>query len=228
MTEILLAEDDPQIREWVTFALEKERHRVRAVTDGVAALTAYNERRPDLIILDIMMPKRSGYEVCREIRKTDKAVPILLLTAKSAEADKLEGFALGADDYVTKPFGVRELMARVSALLRRAGLAQTAGPNPSSFPFGGHRINVARRLLIQPDGTEVELTALEVGILSFLAAHPGEVVTRDNLLNGIWGVAYNGTTRTLDTRIAALRKKLGTDASRIETLYGTGYRYRKG
>ena len=227
MTEILLAEDDPQIREWVTFALEKERHRVRAVTDGVAALTAYNERRPDLIILDIMMPKRSGYDVCREIRKMDRAIPILLLTAKSSETDKLEGFALGADDYVTKPFGVRELMARVSALLRRAGVTQATGPDPSIFPFGNHRVNVARRLLIQPDGTEVELTALEVGILSFLAAHPGEVVTRDNLLNGIWGIAYNGTTRTLDTRIAVLRKKLGADASRIETLYGTGYRYRK-
>ena len=117
MADILLAEDDASIREWLPVVLEKDKHRVRAVADGAAALSAYEERRPDLLILDVMMPKKSGYDVCTEIRKKDPILPILMLTAKSAESDKVLGLGLGADDYMTKPFGIRELCARVSAML---------------------------------------------------------------------------------------------------------------
>ena len=226
MTDILFAEDDPNIREWVSVALERETCRIRAVPDGAAALTAYGEKRPDLMILDVMMPKVSGWDVVAEIRRRDKAVPILMLTAKAAEADKVLGLGLGADDYLTKPFGVAELRARVAALLRRAGISAASRPGDETFDFGSFRVSVPRSVLIAADGTETELTQLELGILRFLAAHPGAVVTRESLLNGLWGISYSGTTRTIDTRIVKLRQKLGSDGTRIETVYGAGYRYR--
>lgn len=232
MAEIIIAEDDEKIRAWVAYALEKDGHRVRAVADGGAALTAYQEKRPGLMVLDVMMPVKSGYDVCAELRKTDRALPILMLTAKGTESDKVLGLGLGADDYVTKPFGLRELRARIAALLRRAGAAAVAQSEPAAaretktFAFGTHQVDEARRILRAPDGAEQDLSELEVGLLRFLAAHPQEAVARDTLLNGLWGMTYTGTTRTLDTRVASLRKKLGADAVCIETLYGTGYRYR--
>ena len=226
MTDILFAEDDPQIREWVAYSLERDHHRVRSVADGEAALTAYAEKRPDLVILDIMMPKKSGYDVLLKIRETDRALPILMLTAKSTESDKVMGLGVGADDYMTKPFGVRELQARVSALLRRASVNASVGKSAENFRFATFKVNVARRILISATGDETELTELEVSLLRFLSAHPGEVVSRDALLNGIWGTSYDGTNRTLDNRILALRKKLGDAARHIETVYGSGYRYR--
>ena len=231
MADILFAEDDAKIRAWVSYALEKDGHAVRAVADGGAALAAFAAQRPQLLILDVMMPVKSGYDVCTEIRKTDRALPILMLTAKGAENDKVLGLGLGADDYVTKPFGLRELRARVNALLRRTDAAAAEAVEPpdearTAFAFGSHRVDEARRLLLAADGSSQDLSELEVGLLRFLAAHPDEVVARDALLNGLWGLSYTGTTRTLDTRVASLRKKLGSDAVCIETLYGTGYRYR--
>ena len=226
MTDILFAEDDPQIREWVAYSLERDHHRVRSVADGEAALTAYAEKRPDLVILDIMMPKKSGYDVLLKIRETDRTLPILMLTAKSTESDKVMGLGIGADDYMTKPFGVRELQARVSALLRRASVNASVGKSAENFRFATFKVNVARRILISATGDETELTELEVSLLRFLSAHPGEVVSRDALLNGIWGTSFDGTNRTLDNRILALRKKLGDAARHIETVYGSGYRYR--
>ncbi len=226
MTDILLAEDNAEIREWVTVALERDTCRVRAVTDGAAAVKAYEEKRPDVMLLDVMMPKMSGWDVVSEIRRRDKVVPILMLTAKAAEADKVLGLGLGADDYLTKPFGLAELRARVAALLRRAAVSAATRREDDVFPFGAHRVDVPRSVLIAADGTTTELTALELGLLKFLAAHPNEVVSRDNLLNGLWGVSYTGTTRTIDTRIGCLRQKLGADGTLIETVYGAGYRYR--
>lgn len=226
MTDILFAEDDPSIREWVTIALERETCRIRAVADGAAAVTAYGEKRPDLMILDVMMPRMSGWDVLTEIRRRDKAVPILMLTAKAAEGDKVMGLGLGADDYLTKPFGVAELRARVAALLRRAGISASSRPADDVFAFGSFTVSVPKSVLIAADGTETELTQLELGLLRFLAAHPGEVVTRESLLNGLWGISYSGTTRTIDTRIVKLRQKLAADGVRIETVYGSGYRYR--
>lgn len=226
MTDILFAEDNPEIREWVTVALEHDSCRLRAVADGAQAVKAYEEKRPDLMILDVMMPKMSGWDVVTEIRRRDKVVPILMLTAKAAETDKVLGLGLGADDYLTKPFGLAELRARVAALLRRAGISAATKREDDMFAFGSHRVNVPRAVLVAADRTETELTALELGILRFLAAHPGEVVSRESLLNGLWGISYSGTTRTIDTRIGCLRQKLGADGALIETVYGAGYRYR--
>lgn len=218
MTDILLAEDDADIREWVAVALENDNARVRACADGEAALAAYREKRPDLAILDVMMPKKSGWDVLMEIRERDRQVPIMMLTAKSSESDKVQGLGIGADDYMTKPFGVRELRARVAALLRRSGVGKGGAAN--TFKFAGMKVDVARRKL-----GAIDLTDLETQILRFLAAHPSEVVPRETLITGIWGNTYDGTNRTLDTRIAALRKKLGASARAIETVYGAGYRY---
>ncbi len=225
MAEILIAEDDPEIREWVGLALEKAHYQIRTVADGAAALVAYAERRPDLLLLDVMMPKKSGYDVCVELRKRDRCLPILMLTAKTSESDKVLGLDLGADDYLTKPFGFAELKARVAALLRRAN-PLPAGTPDEKIVCGTHTVDVAGHRLVAADGTAVDLTTLELGLLRFLAAHPGEAVSRDALLNALWGVSYMGTTRTLDQRINLLRKKLGSDSGRIETVYRKGYRFR--
>ena len=184
MTDILFAEDDPEIREWVAVALERDTCRVRAVDNGAAAVQAYAEKRPDLLILDVMMPKMSGWDVVAEIRRRDRAVPILMLTAKAAEQDKVMGLGLGADDYLTKPFGLAELRARVAALLRRAGIQASDQASVESFAFGAFTVNAAKSELVSAAGVRTELTALELGILRFLAAHPGEVVSRESLLNG--------------------------------------------
>lgn len=226
MTDILFAEDDADIREWVSVALERDTCRIRAVADGAAAVQAYGEKRPDLMILDVMMPKMSGWDVVGEIRRRDKVVPILMLTAKAAESDKVLGLGLGADDYLTKPFGLAELRARVAALLRRAGVSASTRRDDDEFRFGSFKVSVPKSALTAKDGTSQELTPLELGILRFLVAHRGDVVSRESLLNGLWGISYTGTTRTIDTRVAALRQKLGPEAALIETVYGSGYRCR--
>ncbi len=225
MADILLAEDDANIREWLSIVLEGERHHVRTAADGVVALKAYEERRPDLLILDVMMPKKSGYDVCTEIRKKDPILPILMLTAKSTEADKVLGLGLGADDYLTKPFGVRELCARVSAMLRRVRVGETARLAKDVFAVGTFKVDARRRVLIAEDGTEQELSALELGVLRLLVAHAGEILSRDRMLNEVWGVNYLGSTRTLDQHVSMVRKKLGPEADLIETIYGSGYRF---
>ncbi len=225
MADILLAEDDAHIREWLPIVLEGERHRVRTAADGVAALAAYEKHRPDLLILDVMMPKKSGYDVCSEIRRKDPTLPILMLTAKSTEADKVLGLGLGADDYLTKPFGVRELCARVSAMLRRVRVDETARLAKDVFAVGSFQVDARRRMLIAEDGAEQELSALELGVLRLLVAHAGEILSRDRMLNEVWGVNYLGSTRTLDQHVSMVRKKLGHEADRIETIYGSGYRF---
>ena len=225
MTDILFAEDDAGIREWTALALEGPTCRVRAVADGAAALKAYEEKVPDLAILDVMMPKVSGWDMLTEIRKKDKSLPIMMLTAKAAEADKVMGLGLGADDYLAKPFGVAELRARVAALLRRAAVSSAPAPaKAQTFAVGSHTVDPKRSVVIDSRGKEADLTSLELGILNYLAAHRGEIVTRDSLLAGIWGNAYQGTNRTIDTRLAKLRQKLGADAALVETVYGAGYR----
>ena len=226
MAEILIAEDDASIREWVAVALEADGHSVRSAVDGAAALAAYAERRPDLLVLDVMMPKKSGYDVCQEIRRRDPSLPILMLTAKGTEADKVLGLGLGADDYMTKPFGVRELSARVTALLRRTYAAETAGRSGTRFQIGGHVVDAAAATISSPEGTTEALTPHELALLRLFATHPGEILSRDRLLNEVWGYAYMGTTRTLDQRVAVIRRKLGADAPLVETLYGQGYRLR--
>lgn len=225
MADVLIAEDDADIREWVALALTKAHYQVRTVADGAAALVAYAERRPDILILDIMMPRKSGYDVCIEIRKKDRQLPIIMITAKGSEQDKVLGLDIGADDYLAKPFGLSELKARVAALLRRAAMPPAETPG-EMIKYGTYVVDVASQRIRAADGAETPLTPLELGLLRYLAAHPGEAVSRDRLLNALWGVSYMGTTRTLDQRINLLRKKLGPEADRIETVYGRGYRFR--
>lgn len=223
MANLLIAEDDADVRKWLTIALRSEGHDVRATEDGEEALAAFLAQRPDVLILDIAMPKRDGFSVCTTIRQTDPALPILMLTAKSSPRDKVKGLGLGADDYMTKPFLMEELFARVAALLRRANLnaPQTAG---TTFPVGASTVDSARLSIRAADGSETPLAAREFELLKLLASHPGEVLTRDRLLNEIWGVSFYGNTRTLDQHIALIRKKLGADAACVETVRNVGYR----
>lgn len=225
MADILIAEDDARIRLYVAAALKEAGHTTRTAADGVATLSAYAERRPDLLVLDLMMPRKSGFDVCEELRKTDVSLPILVLTAKEAESDKILAFGLGADDYMTKPFSMGELKVRIGAILRRARLGETAGRVEDVFKFVSWKVDAAKFMLVAADGTKTPLTSLELGILRLLAAHPGEVIVRERFLNELWGVSYYGTTRTLDQRLMLLRKKLGSDAVRIESVHGVGYKY---
>ena len=224
MADILVAEDDSKIRLYVASALKDAGHAVRTAANGTEALAAYREKRPDLLVLDVMMPGKSGFDVCETIRARDESLPILMLTARTAESDKVLAFGLGADDYMTKPFGMRELTARIAAILRRARIGETGGRIADVFAFGSHRVNAADFTLTDARGATTALTSLELGILRLLAAHPGEVIARERFLNELWGVDYFGTTRTLDTRVASLRRKLGDDGALIETVRAAGYR----
>ena len=225
MADILIAEDDARIRLYVAAALKEAGHTARTAADGVAALNAYAERRPDLLVLDLMMPRKSGFDVCDELRRKDESLPILILTAKEAESDKVLAFGLGADDYMTKPFSMGELKLRIAAILRRARLGETAGRVEDVFSFASWKVDAAKFSLVAPDGAMTPLTSLELGILRLLAAHPNEVIGRERFLNELWGVSYYGTTRTLDSRISTLRRKLGPDGAYIETQRGVGYRF---
>ena len=230
---ILVAEDDANIRLGLAATLESEGYEVIAASDGVQALKLYPQNKYDLVVLDVMMPKASGYDVCRELRAAGAAAPILFLTAKGEEVDKVVGLKLGADDYVVKPFGVHELLARVEALLRRgrassAGLAAGAGAGlPAVFRLGAAEID-RRAFTVRLPGRAAEpLTARELKLAETFAAHPGDTLTRDQLLNAVWGVGYFGTTRTLDQHVAQLRKKIEPDPETpraIVTVHGVGYR----
>jgi DNA-binding response OmpR family regulator len=227
---ILIAEDDAHIREGLIAALESEGYGTEAAAHGRAALEAWKRGKFALILLDIMMPEKSGYDVCREIRKTDPDTPIIMLTAKGEEIDKVVGLELGADDYIAKPFGVRELLARIAAVLRRTAPkpAKTGEKAPpDEFPFGAARIN--RKTYTSLLGKhEHALTARELKLLEFFWGRPHDVLSRDTLLNAAWGVDYLGTTRTLDQHIAQLRKKVELhpdEPAAILTVHGVGYRY---
>ncbi|ATC65206.1 DNA-binding response regulator [Nibricoccus aquaticus] len=234
--KILIAEDDANIRLGLTATLESEGYDVTAAGDGAQALKLFAQGKFDLVILDVMMPKASGYDVCRDLRAKGERVPVLFLTAKGEEIDKVVGLKLGADDYVTKPFGVHELLARVEALLRRSRTsAEKNGAGgggakelPAVFRFGVAEID-RKKFTAAVSGREaVALTARELKLLEVFAAGAGEVLTRDALLNAVWGVGYFGTTRTLDQHVAQLRKKVEADAespAAIITVHGIGYRY---
>ena len=230
---ILIAEDDAAIRLGLIDLLESEGYAVVPASDGVQAIKLVAQERYDLLVLDVMMPGRSGYDVCRELRRRDQRTPVLFLTAKGEEIDKVVGLELGADDYVTKPFGVRELLARVAALLRRAKRpadgadAAALGALPDELVFGDARVQ-RKTFTVLRDGAETPLTPREMKLLEVFAAHPGEVLNRDQLLNAAWGVDYLGTTRTLDQHIAQLRKKIEVvpDEPRVLlTVHGVGYRF---
>lgn len=227
-TTILVAEDDKELRVGLIDLLEIEGYRVIPCADGAQALQAYRQEKPDLMLLDVMMPEFSGYDLCREIRKQDNRTPIILLTAKGEEIDKVVGLELGADDYVTKPFGLHELRARIAAVLRRSQCNGT--PVEKSVPdrFSLGLVVVDRKnYRLERDNQFISLTPRELKLLEVFFCRPDQVIDRNELLNAAWGIDYLGTTRTLDQHIAQLRKKLEDDPANpkiILTVHGVGYR----
>jgi len=230
--EILLAEDQADIRDLIVLNLRHAGYDVTPVADGRAALASQVERGSDLLILDLMMPGLDGLEVCKALRAKGRATPILMLTAKSTELDRVLGLELGADDYLTKPFSMAELLARVKALLRRAELlrqAQSQNQGAGSTVHNGElEIAVARRD-VRVRGQAVELTALEFDLLLHFAQHPGHVFSRAQLLDAVWGYSHEGYEHTVTTHINRLRAKLETDPMHpalILTVRGAGYKMR--
>jgi len=228
---ILIAEDDVHIRTGLVDTLESEGYAVTAAADGRRALEIFQKQPHDLVILDIMMPEISGYDVCRRIRARDARVPVIMLTAKGEEIDKVVGLQLGADDYITKPFGVHELLARIAAVLRRTRPepepAAVSEGLPTAFHIGAAHID-AGQYRVALAGRVHDLSAKELLLLRFFHRHPNRVLSRDELLNAVWGIDYFGTTRTLDQHIARLRKKIEPNPKQprvITTVHGVGYRY---
>jgi DNA-binding response OmpR family regulator len=228
-TRLLIVEDDPHILLGLEEILKGEDFDVTVCHRGDKAIDAVGRHLPALIVLDVMLPGLSGYDVCKQLRAKKLATPILMLTAKGQEMDKVIGLDLGADDYVTKPFGVRELVARIHALLRRGRVAPATGPKSNGdtpFKIGAATIDPKKFELKRGKSAE-ELTAKELKLLQLFHAHPGEVFSRDKLLNEVWGYSYYGTTRTLDQVIVQLRKKLGDSGDHprhLLTVHGVGYK----
>ncbi|WP_088228538.1 response regulator transcription factor [Desulfosporosinus sp. FKB] len=227
MATILVVDDEEPIQELLRFNLEKEGYQVRVAKDGPEALVSIEKEQPDLLVLDVMLPGMDGLEVCRRLRLNTKfqQIPIIMLTAKGEEIDKVLGLELGADDYMTKPFSPRELLARIKARLRRINVPEDS---EAIIVRGELRIDInGFRVLIR--GEEVELTPKEFELLRVFAAHPGKVYSRDELLERIWGYEYHGDTRTVDVHVRHLRLKIERDPSNpeyIETLRGIGYRFK--
>ena len=229
---ILVAEDQTDIRELLVMNLRGAGYEVTAVADGEAALASEGERESDLLLLDLMMPGRDGLDVCKALRARGRSTPILMLTAKSTELDRVLGLELGADDYLTKPFSLAELLARVKALLRRADLLRAAqanaGSEARSLRNGELEIMPARRQ-VRYGGTAIDFTALEFDLLLHFASHPGHVFSRGQLLNAVWGYTHDGYEHTVTTHINRLRAKLEADPMRPEmilTVRGAGYKMR--
>lgn len=236
-SKILVVEDDPSIRFGLEEVFESEGYAIASCDNGNEAINRIAEELPDLIILDVMLPGRNGYEICRELREGGCRVPILMLTAKGQEIDKVVGLDAGADDYVTKPFGVRELVARINALFRRwdrsdNGDAGDSADQPGtdktarSFKVGEATIDERTWEITRADGETGRLTPKEMELLKYLDQHRGEVLSRDAILDAVWGIRYFGTTRTLDQCVAQLRKKIGDSGSApvfLKTIHGVGY-----
>lgn len=224
MSRILVVEDDAAILRGLADNLACELHDVLTATDGERACSIVREHKPDLVILDLMLPRMSGYDVCRTLRGEGVTTPILMLTARGDESDRVLGLDLGADDYLTKPFSIRELLARVRALLRR-----TNAPARSIdvLHFEDTSIDF-KRYEAQKAGAPIDMTKKEFGVLRYLAARAGEVVTREELLDQVWGYDAMPTTRTVDNHIASLRAKLEADPSQprhLQTVHGVGYKW---
>ena len=228
MQKVLIIEDEPNIRELVLYNLKQNGYQGIEVEDGLRGIEMVRSEKPDLILLDVMLPGKNGYDICKELRAEGHRTPIIMLTAKNDEIDKVLGLEFGADDYISKPFGIRELMARIKAVLRRYDGSPDGG---SSQESEGIRIG---ELLISTERHEVklgdkplELTLKEFELLRALAENRGRVMTRDQLLDKVWGFEYIGETRTVDVHIRYLRKKLGDDDNEgkyIQTIRGVGYK----
>ncbi len=232
-TRILVVEDEPALQETLAYNLQKEGYEVEVAGDGAAGLAAARSHPPDLILLDIMLPGLDGFEVCRRLRQ-EMNTPVLMLTAREDEIDRVVGLEVGADDYLTKPFSMRELLARVKAQLRRAQLIRdeitrsgVAAAAQETLTFGNLTINVTRREVIL-DGGIMQLKPKEYDLLLFLAQHRGQMLSREFVLERVWGWDYIGDSRTVDVHVRWLRQKIETDPAepvRIVTVRGGGYRF---
>lgn len=234
--KILLVDDEKNILELVRYNLEREGYRVLTAMDGDAAIELARAELPDLIVLDVMLPGISGLEVCRNLLadSSTRNIPVIMLSARAGEVDRVLGLEIGADDYVTKPFSPRELVARVKARLRRTGLERVSGEERAGR---GARLDFGRlvidedRFSVYIDGKNQELTATEFDLLRLMAAQPGRVFTREQLLEQVWGYDFAGDSRTVDVHIRHIRQKLEglpDGASLIETVRGVGYRFKEG
>lgn len=226
MTKVLVVDDEASISGAVSYALRREGYTVETAADGQEALDRVDAFKPEVMVLDVMMPKLSGYEVCRRLEGRPLRPAILLLTVKNDIVDKVLGLELGADDYMTKPFDMRELVARVKALVRRGprphpGDAGEATQEP--IQLGGLTINLLNRTVHTGEGL-IDLTPKEFDLLALLAGHPGRVYSREALLEQVWDIDFAGGTRTVDMHVQRLRKKLGPWSDCIQTVYGIGYK----
>jgi two-component system, OmpR family, alkaline phosphatase synthesis response regulator PhoP len=225
---ILIVEDDPDICDLIEIHLNDIGYDLDRAADGEAGLDKIQQNSYALIILDLMLPKLDGLEVCKRTRELDKQIPIVMLTSKSEELDKVLGLELGADDYITKPFSVRELTARVKALLRRAGpVTEPTDEAPRQLDYGHLSIDLENRKVLG-GGVRIDLTAKEFELLALLASHPGRTYSRDELLDLIWGVQFSGYEHTVNSHISRLRSKIEPDPSNpvyILRVWGVGYRF---
>lgn len=227
---VLIIEDDPHIVDILKFNFIKEGYNVLVATDGASGLSLALEENPDLILLDVMLPKMDGFEVCRKIREKS-STPIIMLTAREEEVDKVLGLELGADDYITKPFSIRELTARVKANLRRMSIDSTQTPqNPANTIVSGDLVINIERYEVQKRGKVIDITLREFELLKFLAQQPDKIFSRENLLENVWGYEYYGDVRTVDVTVRRLREKIEDDAGMpryIVTKRGVGYYFNK-
>jgi DNA-binding response OmpR family regulator len=226
--EVLIVDDEPGISRLISMYLEREGFQTSSVRTGAEAIEAMQGQQPSLVVLDIMLPDIDGWEVCREIRRTSD-VPIIMLTAREGDEDKIVGLEIGADDYVTKPFVPRELVARVKAILRRARPAAPQTPEDTIMDFGELTINPAKRE-VRLEGEPIQLRAKEYDLLVELARRPGVVFSREKLLQDVWGYDFYGDSGTIDVHVRRLRAKLNDDSSNprfIETVWGVGYRLKE-
>lgn len=223
---MLIVEDEPSFAEALVVGLERERFRVAVATDGPSALERFDHLDPDIVLLDVMLPGMSGLDVCRELRLRS-TVPIVMVTAKSSEVDAVVGLELGADDYIAKPYRLRELIARIRALLRRSEFREKNPEVARRIDAGDVVIDIERHEVIVR-GNAMTMPLREFELLALLAAHPGRVLTRDHLISRLWGADYVGDTKTLDTHIKRLRAKVEADPQepeRIVTIRGVGYKF---
>jgi DNA-binding response OmpR family regulator len=224
---ILVIEDDPSILRGLQLNLGMEGYTVRSAMDGETGLALARTERPDLVVIDVMLPRLGGLEVVREIRAEDPELPVLILSAKGQETDKVAGLQLGADDYMVKPFGLKELLARIEALLRRRRARGDTGPSRALRRVGGVELDLeARKATAQ--GRVLELTSREFDLLAYFVTHPDRVHSREQLMQAVWGSRYFGTARTVDNFVARLRAHIGDDAEtprHLETVRGIGYRF---
>jgi DNA-binding response OmpR family regulator len=224
---ILVIEDDPSILRGLQLNLGMEGYAVRSAADGETGLALARSERFDLVVVDVMLPRLGGLEVVRELRVDDPDLPVLILSAKGHESDKVRGLQLGADDYMVKPFSLKELLARIDALLRRRRVRGETGVSRAVKKVGPVELDLtARRVAV--NGTPIELTAKEFDLLAFFVAHPDRVHSREQLMEAVWGSRYFGTARTVDNFVARLRAHLGDTAEEpkhLETVRGVGYRF---